>query len=174
MKQLEEYVISIPDFPQKGIIFRDITGVLQDAQGLKLAVDCLLESLKGVDFDLIVAPESRGFVFGVPVAYELNKAFVPVRKKGKLPRQTVSIDYDLEYGSETIEMHADAIKKGDKVVIIDDLMATGGTVKALVELVEQLGGEVVKLCFVIELEGLKGREKLQGYQVDSLIRYEGN
>lgn len=174
MKKLEDYVISIPDFPQKGIIFRDITGVLQDADGLQLAINGLLDSLKGIDFNLIVAPESRGFVFGVPIAYELKKAFVPVRKQGKLPRKTVSMSYDLEYGSETIELHEDSIKKGDKVVVIDDLIATGGTVKALVDLVESLGGEVVKLCFVIELQGLKGREKLQGYNVDSLIKYEGN
>lgn len=174
MKKLEDYVIAIPDFPEKGIIFRDITGVLQEASGLKLAIDGILERLKGVEFDLIVAPESRGFVFGVPIAYELNKAFVPVRKKGKLPRKTVSVSYDLEYGSETIEMHEDAIKKGDKVVIIDDLMATGGTVKAMVDLIEGLGGEIVKMCFVMELKGLNGRGKLQGYDIDSLIQYEGN
>lgn len=174
MKKLEDYVIAIPDFPEKGIIFRDITGVLQEASGLKLAIDGILERLKGVEFDLIVAPESRGFVFGVPIAYELNKAFVPVRKKGKLPRKTVSVSYDLEYGSETIEMHEDAIKKGDRVVIIDDLMATGGTVKAMVDLIEGLGGEIVKMCFVMELKGLNGRGKLQGYDIDSLIQYEGN
>lgn len=174
MKKLEDYVIAIPDFPEKGIIFRDITGVLQEANGLKLAIDGILEQLKGIDFDLIVAPESRGFVFGVPIAYELNKAFIPVRKKGKLPRKTVSVSYDLEYGSETIEMHEDAIKRGDKVVIIDDLMATGGTVKAMVDLIESLGGEVIKMCFVIELKGLNGRKKLQGYDINSLIQYEGN
>lgn len=173
MKKLEDYIINIPDFPQEGIIFRDITGVLQNAEGLKLAIDGILDSLKGIDFDLVVAPESRGFVFGVPIAYELKKAFIPVRKKGKLPRKTVSVSYDLEYGTETIELHEDSIKKGDRVVIIDDLMATGGTVKAMTELIEGLGGEVVKLCFVIELEGLKGRDKLQGYNMDSLIKYEG-
>lgn len=173
MKKLEDYIINIPDFPQEGIIFRDITGVLQNAEGLKLAIDGILDSLKGIDFDLVVAPESRGFVFGVPIAYELEKAFIPVRKKGKLPRKTVSVSYDLEYGTETIELHEDSIKKGDRVVIIDDLMATGGTVKAMTELIEGLGGEVVKLCFVIELEGLKGRDKLQGYNMDSLIKYEG-
>ena len=174
MKKLEDYVIAIPDFPEEGIIFRDITGVLQEANGLKLAIDGILEQLKGLDFDLIVAPEARGFVFGVPIAYELNKAFIPVRKKGKLPRKTVSVSYELEYGFETIEMHEDAIKKGDKVVIIDDLMATGGTVKAMIDLIEGLGGEVVKLCFVMELKGLNGREKLQGYDINSLIQYEGN
>lgn len=173
MKKLEDYIINIPDFPQEGIIFRDITGVLQNAEGLKLAIDGILNSLKGIDFDLVVAPESRGFVFGVPIAYELQKAFIPVRKKGKLPRKTVSVSYDLEYGTETIELHEDSIKKGDRVVIIDDLMATGGTVKAMTELIEGLGGEVVKLCFVIELEGLRGRDKLQGYNMDSLIKYEG-
>lgn len=174
MKKLEDYVIAIPDFPEEGIIFRDITGVLQEANGLKLAIDGILEQLKELAFDLIVAPEARGFVFGVPIAYELNKAFIPVRKKGKLPRKTVSVSYELEYGSETIEMHEDAIKKGDKVVIIDDLMATGGTVKAMIDLIEGLGGEVVKLCFVMELKGLNGREKLQGYDINSLIQYEGN
>ena len=174
MKKLEDYVIAIPDFPEEGIIFRDITGVLQEANGLKLAIDGILEQLKGLDFDLIVAPEARGFVFGVPIAYELNKAFIPVRKKGKLPRKTVSVSYELEYGFETIEMHEDAIKKGDKVVIIDDLMATGGTVKAMVDLIEGLGGEIVKLCFVMELKGLNGRKKLQGYDINSLIQYEGN
>lgn len=174
MKKLEEYVIDIPDFPQEGIIFRDITGVLQDKDGLRLAVDGLSKELEKIDFDIIVAPESRGFVFGVPVAYKLNKGFVPARKKGKLPRETVEIEYDLEYGSEALQLHKDAIKKGDKVVIVDDLIATGGTVEALARLVESLGGEIVKMCFCIELLGLKGREKLKKYNVASLIKYEGN
>lgn len=173
MKKLEEYVRSIPDFPEPGIIFRDITSILQDADGLKLAVDGLLASLQDVDYDVVVGPESRGFIFGVPVAYEAHKSFVPVRKKGKLPCEVLSAEYDLEYGSAVIEIHKDAIKPGQKVVIIDDLIATGGTIEAIIGLIEQLGGEVVKVCFVMELAGLKGKEKLSGYQVDSLITYEG-
>lgn len=173
MKKLEEYVRSIPDFPEPGIIFRDITSILQDADGLKLAVDGLLDILKDVDYDVVVGPESRGFIFGVPVAYEAHKSFVPVRKKGKLPCEVISAEYDLEYGSAVIEIHKDAIKPGQKVVIIDDLIATGGTIEAIIGLIEQLGGEVVKVCFVMELAGLKGREKLTGYQVDSMIIYEG-
>lgn len=173
MKKLEEYVRSIPDFPEPGIIFRDITSILQDADGLKLAVDGLLASLKDVEYDVVVGPESRGFIFGVPVAYEAHKSFVPVRKKGKLPCEVLSAEYDLEYGSAVIEIHKDAIKPGQKVVIIDDLIATGGTIEAIIGLIEQLGGEVVKVCFVMELAGLKGREKLTDYQVDSLITYEG-
>ena len=173
MKKLEEYVRSIPDFPEPGIIFRDITSILQDADGLKLAVDGLLDILKDVEYDVVVGPESRGFIFGVPVAYEAHKSFVPVRKKGKLPCEVISAEYDLVYGSAVIEIHKDAIKPGQKVVIIDDLIATGGTIEAIIKLIEQLGGEVVKVCFVMELAGLKGREKLTGYQVDSMIIYEG-
>ena len=174
MKKLEEYVRSIPDFPEPGIIFRDITTILQDADGLALAVDGLVKALDGVEFDVVVGPESRGFIFGVPVAYLFHKGFVPVRKQGKLPCKTVSMEYDLEYGSAVIEMHADAIRPGQKVVIIDDLIATGGTTEAIIKLVEKLGGEVVHICFVMELAGLKGREKLHGYAMDSLITYEGN
>lgn len=174
MKRVEDYVRSIPDFPEPGIIFRDVTTILQDADGLRLAIDGMIDGLKGLDFDLIVGPESRGFIFGVPVAYAMHKGFVPVRKKGKLPCETVSMEYDLEYGSAVIEMHKDAIKPGQKVVIIDDLIATGGTIEAIVKLVEQLGGQVVKICFVMELAGLKGREKLKGYDVLSLVTYEGN
>ena len=173
MKKLEEYVRSIPDFPEPGIIFRDITSILQDADGLKLAVDGLLDILKDVEYDVVVGPESRGFIFGVPVAYEAHKSFVPVRKKGKLPCEVIAAEYGLEYGSAVIEIHKDAIKPGQKVVIIDDLIATGGTIEAIIKLIEQLGGEVVKVCFVMELAGLKGREKLTGYQVDSMIIYEG-
>ena len=173
MKKLEEYVRSIPDFPEPGIIFRDITTILQDADGLELAIDGIRKSLEGVDYDVVVGPESRGFIFGVPVAYAMHKGFVPVRKKGKLPCRTVSVSYDLEYGSAELEMHEDAIKPGQKVVIIDDLIATGGTTEAIVKLIEKLGGEVVKICFVMELAGLKGREKLNGYAVDALITYEG-
>ncbi len=174
MKKVEDFVRSIPDFPEPGIIFRDITTILQDSEGLHLAIDQLIAMLDGVDFDVIVGPESRGFIFGVPVAYILHKGFVPVRKKGKLPCETISAEYDLEYGSAVIEMHKDSIKPGQKVVIVDDLIATGGTIEAITSLVEQLGGEVVKICFVMELKGLKGRERLKKYDVKTLIAYEGN
>ena len=172
MKKLEEYVKSIPDFPEKGIIFRDVTSVLQDAEGLHLAIDQMQEKLEGVDFDVVLGPESRGFIFGVPIAYNMHKAFVPVRKKGKLPRATISQTYDLEYGTATIEIHKDAIQPGQKVVIIDDLIATGGTTEAIIKMVEELGGEVVKIVFLMELAGLKGRERLSGYDIDSAIIYE--
>ena len=173
MKKVEDYVRSITDFPEKGIIFRDITSVIQSPEGLKLAIDGINESLKDVDYDVVVGPESRGFIFGVPVAYANGKGFVPVRKKGKLPCETISEDYSLEYGTATIEMHKDAIVPGQKVVIVDDLIATGGTTEAIIKLIERLGGEVVKIVFLIELEGLNGREKLAGYDVDSVIKYAG-
>ena len=173
MKKLEDYVRSIPDFPEPGIIFRDITSILQDADGLQLAIDSMQELLKGVDFDVIVGAESRGFVFGAPIAYNLHKPFVLIRKKGKLPCETVSKEYDLEYGSAEIEMHKDSIKPGQKVVLVDDLIATGGTIEACARMVESLGGEVVKIIFVMELAGLHGRERLAKYDVASVIRYEG-
>ena len=173
MKRVEDYVTSIPDFPEPGIIFRDVTTILQDPDGLRLAMDGIMEFLKDVDFDVVVGPESRGFIFGVPVAYAMHKGFVPVRKKGKLPRETISMEYDLEYGSAVVEMHKDSIKPGQKVVIVDDLIATGGTIEAIIKMIEQLGGQVVKICFVMELAGLTGRDKLAGYQVDSAIVYEG-
>ena len=173
MKKIEEYVRSIPDFPEPGIIFRDITSVLQDADGLQLAINSLQDLLKDVEFDVLIGTESRGFIFGMPIAYNLHKPFVLVRKKGKLPRETVSKEYDLEYGKAVIEMHKDAIKPGQKVVLVDDLIATGGTMKAAAELVEELGGEVVKIIFLMELAGLKGRDALKGYDVASVIKYEG-
>lgn len=173
MKKLEDYVRSIPDFPEPGIIFRDVTTILQDADGLHLAVDGLVDMLRDVDYDVVVGPESRGFIFGVPVAYAQHKAFVPVRKKGKLPCETIEMEYDLEYGSASVEMHRDSITPGQKVVIVDDLIATGGTIEAIIKMIEQLGGEVVKICFVMELAGLNGREKLSGYDVGSIITYEG-
>ena len=151
MKSVEDYVRSIPDFPEEGIIFRDVTSVLQDADGLHLAIDKMQEKLKDVDFDVIVGPESRGFIFGVPIAYNMH----------------------LEYGSATIEMHKDSIQPGQKVVIIDDLIATGGTIEAIIKLVEQLGGEVVRIVFLMELAGLKGRERLGGRDVASVICYDG-
>ena len=173
MKKLEEYVRSIPDFPEPGIIFRDVTSILQDADGLHLAIDLIQEKLKDIDVDVIVGTESRGFIFGVPVAYNLHKPFVPIRKKGKLPCETIEASYELEYGSATVEMHRDSIRPGQKVVIIDDLIATGGTVEACAKMIEQLGGEVVRIVFLMELAGLKGREKLARYDVESVICYEG-
>ena len=173
MKRIEDYVISIPDFPAPGIIFRDITGILRDADGLKLSIDKIQEMLEGVEFDAVLGLESRGFIFGMPIAYNLHKAFIPVRKKGKLPRETVSAKYDLEYGTAEIEIHKEDLRPGMKVVIIDDLIATGGTVEAAVKLAESLGAEVVKIAFVMELAGLKGRERLAGYDVESVITYEG-
>ncbi len=172
-RTIEEYVRSIVDFPEPGIIFRDVTSILEDADGLHLAVDLLQEKVGDLDFDVVVGPESRGFIFGVPVAYNLHKAFVPVRKKGKLPCETVSMEYDLEYGSAVIEMHKNSIKPGQRVVIIDDLMATGGTMEAIIKLVESLGGVVAKIVFLMELEGLEGRKKLDGYDVETVIAYPG-
>ena len=173
MKKIEEYVRSIADFPEPGIIFRDVTSVLQDADGLQLAIDSMQDCLEGEEFDVITGLESRGFIFGMPIAYNLHKPFVLVRKAGKLPCETVSRTYDLEYGSATIEMHKDSIKPGQKVVIVDDLIATGGSVEAAIKLVEELGGEVVKICFVMELAGLKGRERLGSYRLDAAITYSG-
>ena len=173
MKTVADYVRTIPDFPEPGIMFRDVTTVIQDKDGLKLAIDELSDLVKNDDFDVVVGPESRGFIFGVPVAYKLGKGFVPVRKKGKLPCETIEQEYALEYGTATIEMHKDAIKPGQKVVIVDDLIATGGTIEAIIKLVEKLGGEVVRIIFLMELEGLKGREKLKGYKVDSVVKYPG-
>lgn len=173
MSKVEDYIRSIPDFPEPGIIFRDVTSVLQDADGLKLAIDEMVKLLDGVECDVIAGAESRGFIFGMPLAYLLNKPFVLIRKAGKLPCETISKTYDLEYGTATIEIHKDAIKPGQKVVLIDDLIATGGTMKAAAELVEELGGEVVKMLFLIELAGLEGRKVLDGYDVDAVVTYEG-
>lgn len=173
MKELKDYVTEIPDFPKKGILFRDITTILSDKDGFKMAVDGIIGLLKDKDFDLIVGTESRGFIFGAPVAYAMNKGFVLARKKGKLPRETVSASYDLEYGTATLEMHKDSIRPGQKVVLVDDLIATGGTAEAVVKMVEELGGEVVKVVFVMELAGLKGEERLKDLDVECLITYEG-
>ena len=170
--ELKSLIRNVQDFPIEGIVFRDITTVLQDPKGLKLAIDEMQEQLKDVDFDYIVGPESRGFIFGVPLSYNMQKGFIPVRKKGKLPYKTKSKEYDLEYGTATIEMHIDAISPGQKVVIIDDLLATGGTTKAIIDLVEEMGGEVVKLVFLIELDFLNGREKINGYNISSIINYD--
>ena len=173
MGDLKSYVRSIPDFPEKGIIFRDITSVIQNPDGLRMAVDGVIDLLKGVEFDLVLGPESRGFIFGVPVAYALHKGFIPVRKKGKLPCETISKEYALEYGTAVLEIHKDSIRPGQKVVIVDDLLATGGTLKAITEMVEELGGEVVKIVPIIELKGLNGKKALEGYDMESVISYEG-
>lgn len=173
MKRLEEYVRSIPDFPEKGIIFRDVTSVLQDAEGFHLAIDTMQELVKDMDYDVVVGAESRGFIFGAPIAYNNKKPFVLIRKKGKLPCETISENYELEYGTATIEIHKDAIKPGQKVLIVDDLIATGGTTEAMAKLVERLGGEVTGMVFMIELAGLKGRDKLKKYRIESAIVYEG-
>ena len=168
---LKDTIRSIKDFPEKGIIFRDITTLLKDGNALRQAVDEMADALSDVDYDIVVAPESRGFIFGMPIAYNKCKGFVPIRKKGKLPAETVSKEYALEYGAATIEMHVDALQKGQKVVILDDLLATGGTAKAMIELVESVGAEVAGLCFLIELEDLKGRDVLKGYNVKSILKY---
>ena len=173
MKTVKDYIRTIPDFPEKGIMFRDVTSVIQDADGLKLAIDEMIKRLDGLDFDVIAGAESRGFVFGMPIAYALHKPFVMVRKAGKLPCETVSKTYDLEYGTATIEMHKDSVKPGQKVVLVDDLIATGGTMQAAAELVEERGGEVVKMLFLIELAGLNGRKLLSKYDVDAVVSYDG-
>ena len=173
MKKLEDYIRTIPDFPEPGIMFRDITTVFQDADGLKLAIDSMQEMVADLDYDVIVGAESRGFIYGAALAYNLHKPLILVRKKGKLPWKTIGVDYDLEYGKATLEMHVDAIKPGQKALIVDDLLATGGTAGAIAKLVEQLGGEVVGFLFMIELAGLKGREFLKGYRVDSALIFDG-
>jgi adenine phosphoribosyltransferase len=154
-------------------MFRDVTSVLQDADGLHLAIDTMQGLINDLDYDVVVGAESRGFIFGTPLAYNNHKPFVLIRKKGKLPSETVSVDYDLEYGKATIEMHKDSIKPGQKVLVVDDLIATGGTTEAMIKLVESLGGVVVGVVVMMELAGLKGRERLAGYRLDSAIVYEG-
>lgn len=173
MKKLEEYIRNIPNFPKEGIIFRDVTTVLQDKDGFKLAIDSMQKEIEDADFDIVIGAESRGFIFGAPIAYNLNKAFVPVRKKGKLPYKTIEQTYDLEYGQATVEIHEDAIKPGQKVVIVDDLIATGGTIEAMIKLVERLGGEVVRICCLVDLPDLKGKEKLSKYDIRTIIEFDG-
>lgn len=173
MKKVEDYVRTIPDFPQEGIMFRDITTVIQDPDGFELAINKIDELIGDKEYDVVVGPESRGFIFGIPIAYKNHKSFVPVRKKGKLPCETIEQTYELEYGTATIEMHKDSIKPGQKVVVIDDLIATGGTIEALIKMIERLGGEVVKVVFLIELAGLEGRKRLSQYDVDAVVVYPG-
>ena len=162
MKTVKDYVTDIPDFPEEGIIFRDITSVIGDAEGLKLAVDQMQEKLEGIEFDAVAGLESRGFLFGMPIAYNLGKPFIPVRKKGKLPRETISASYELEYGTAEIEVHKNDVKPGMRIVIIDDLIATGGTLRAAAQLFEKLDAPVVKMVCLLELKGLNGRDMLQG------------
>lgn len=173
MKKLEEYVRSIPDFPQEGIIFRDVTSVLEDAEGFSLAIETMQNLVSDLDFDVVVGAESRGFIFGAPIAYNLKKPMVLIRKKGKLPCETISQEYELEYGTAAIEMHKDSVKPGQKVLIVDDLIATGGTTEAMIRLVERLGGEIAGVVVLIELAGLNGREKIAGYRLDAAISYPG-
>lgn len=162
----------IENFPKKGISFKDITTLIQDKEAFKFTIDTLATALKDKNIDIVVGPEARGFIFGTPLAYVLGAGFVPVRKKGKLPCETISIEYELEYGTDILEIHKDSIKPGQKVVIVDDLLATGGTIESVAKLVESLGGEVVSMDFIIELTGLKGREKLRNYEINSLVKYE--
>ena len=173
MKTVKDYVRTIPDFPEKGIMFRDITTVVADADGLQLAVDEMTKALDGVEFDAIVGLESRGFIFGMPMAYKTHKPFIMIRKKGKLPRETVGMKYDLEYGSAEIEVHKEDIRPGEKVVLVDDLLATGGTMEAAARLMDKLGAKVTKMVFLMELKGLNGRERLKGYDLSAVVSYEG-
>ncbi|MBP3735574.1 MAG: adenine phosphoribosyltransferase [Lachnospiraceae bacterium] len=174
MKEIKDYVRTIPDFPEPGIMFRDITTVLQDAEGFALAIDTMQELVKDIDFDVVVGAESRGFVFGAPMAYNLKKPLVLVRKKGKLPSKTISVDYTLEYGDvTTLEIHEDALLPGQKVLLVDDLLATGGTLEAMTRLVEKLGAKVAGIAVLLELSGLNGRELLKEYPVFSAVSYEG-
>lgn len=168
---LKDKIRVIDGFPKKGISFKDITTLLQDGEALKLTIDKFVEHLKDKNVDLIVGPEARGFLFGVPVAYAMGIGFIPVRKPGKLPYDTMKVEYDLEYGTDSLEIHKDAIKPGQRVAVIDDLLATGGTVSAVAKLVEEAGGEVVSLGFVIELTDLNGREKIDNYDIMSVVQY---
>ncbi len=169
---LKSKIRVIEDFPKEGISFKDITTLLLESESFKQAIDIMQDELKDLDFDYILGPEARGFIMGAPLAYTMNKAFVPIRKEGKLPAETISKTYELEYGTDTLYMHKDSIKKGDKVVLVDDLLATGGTIKALYELLQDIGVEVVKAVFLIELTGLKARDSLKDLDIKSLVQYE--
>ncbi|MGL5417097.1 MAG: adenine phosphoribosyltransferase [Clostridium sp.] len=169
---LKDKIAIIENFPKEGISFKDITTLIADGEGLRASVDKIVEHLKDKNIDIVVGPEARGFIFGVPVAYALGAGFVPVRKPGKLPGETVSVEYALEYGTDTLQIHKDGIKKGQRVAIVDDLLATGGTIEAVAKLVEIAGGEVVSMDFVIELTELHGKDKLEKYDVMSLVKYD--
>ena len=173
MKTLKDYVVTVPDYPKPGIMFRDVTSILQDPEGLQLSIHEMMRHLEGLEFDVVVGVEARGFFFGMPIAYNKHKSFVPIRKKGKLPREKICKEYELEYGKATIEMHKESIFPGQRILLVDDLLATGGTCKACVDMIEELGGKVVKILFVMELAGLRGRDLLEGYDVDSVIVYPG-
>lgn len=168
---LKKYIAEVPDFPREGILFRDITPLLQNPGAFRYAVDWFSEAYRDEDIDVIIPIEARGFIFGASLAYKMGVPLVPIRKPGKLPRQTVGVEYSLEYGTDSAEMHQDGVHRGQRVLIIDDLLATGGTAAAAVELVDKLGGEIVAVTFLVELEDLKGREKLKGYPVSSLIQF---
>jgi adenine phosphoribosyltransferase len=170
-KNLVELIRDVPDFPVPGILFRDITTLLKDGDAFAQAIDVMTEQLAQLNLQKIIGIESRGFIFGAPIAYKLGIGFVPVRKLGKLPAETVTAEYELEYGSNTVEMHRDAIERGERVAIVDDLLATGGTTRATIDLVEQMGGEVGALAFLIELTELGAREFLESYNIITLIRY---
>jgi adenine phosphoribosyltransferase len=170
-EDLRAKIREIPDFPKPGILFYDITTLLKDPAGFREAIDLMLEPYRGEKIDIVVGMESRGFIFSAPMAYQLGAGFVPVRKLGKLPAEVISVEYALEYGSNTLEIHRDAIEPGQRVLIVDDLLATGGTVRGTIELVERLRGEVVGLAFLVELQFLKGRERLAGHRVTSVITY---
>ena len=172
MDELKKYIREVPDFPKPGINFYDITTLLKDAEGLELTIDAMTEQCRGMQIDTVIGIESRGFIFGAPVAYQLGTGFVPVRKPKKLPHETASVSYELEYGTDSLEIHKDAVGEGHRVLIVDDLLATGGTAKAVVNLVEGLGGKVAGVHFVIELNFLNGRSKFEGYDVKSLVRYD--
>ncbi len=173
MMDFKKYIRTIPDFPKKGIMFRDITTLIKNGPAFRKVVDEIANRYKKEKIDIIVGAESRGFIVGAAVAYKLGVGFVLVRKKGKLPHRTISTTYELEYGTDTVEMHKDGIRRGQRVLIVDDLLATGGTASAAVDLVKKLGGKIVGIAFIIELVDLKGREKLKGYDVFSLVEYEG-
>jgi len=172
MDELKKLIREVPDFPKPGIIFYDITTLLQDPSGLEETIDSLTELCRGLDIDTVIGVESRGFIFGAPLAYQLGVGFIPVRKPKKLPSDTVSVSYELEYGTDSLEMHKDAIGEGHNVLIVDDLLATGGTARAVVDLVEKVGGKVSALLFVVELTFLNGRAKFDGYNVKSLVSYD--
>ncbi len=171
MEELKKKIREVPDFPSPGILFYDLTTLLKDSESLRTVIDLMTHEYRDREIDQVVAIESRGFIFGPALAYNLQTGFVPVRKKGRLPAQTISASYDLEYGQDVLEMHTDAIQKGGRVLIVDDLIATGGTAAATTQLVHQLGGEIIGLAFIVELEFLKGREKLDGFEISSILKY---